>query len=370
MIRPPSPLRPAIAGLALLAPALLGGCSTVVLSPAGDVAQQQGDLVVIATLLMLIIIVPVMALIAFFAWRYRQANTDAPYSPEWHHSTALELVIWAVPLLIIICLGAVTWTSTHLLDPYRPIGRIDATRQVALNAKPIRVQVVALDWKWLFIYPDYGIATVNQLAAPIDQPIEFDLTSADVMNAFYIPDLAGMIYAMPSMTTRLHAVANKPGNYAGFSSNFSGDGFSYMKFRFLAGSQSDFDAWVARVRASGAMLDRATYLKVAKPSMNHAPTFYSGVAPGLFDAAANNCTKPGQVCMDAMMRADAGPHSGAHAEGHAKNDDAMKMSAMPMPGSGKPEVVEATKITAKNSAQSTARLAGAGLPMPGDRRTF
>ncbi|MEG3175173.1 ubiquinol oxidase subunit II [Sphingomonas sp. RB3P16] len=370
MIRFPSLPRPAITSLALLAPALLGGCNTVVLAPAGDVAAQQGNLVVIATLLMLIIIVPVMALIALFAWRYRHSNKEAAYSPDWHHSTALELVIWAVPLLIIICLGAVTWTSTHLLDPYRPIGRIDATRAIAADAKPIRVQVVALDWKWLFIYPDYGIASVNQLAAPINQPIEFDLTSSDVMNAFYIPDLAGMIYAMPSMVTKLHAVANKPGNYAGFSSNFSGDGFSYMKFRFLAGSQTDFDGWVAKVRANGTMLDRATYLKLAKPSMNHTPAFYAGVAPGLFNAAANNCVAPGQVCMDAMMRADAGPHRAEHAEGHAKNDDAMKMSAMPMPMAKADAPAAVSDSTAKNSAQSTARLAGAGLPMPGDRRTF
>jgi cytochrome o ubiquinol oxidase subunit 2 len=369
MIRPTLLLRPAIAGLALLAPALLGGCSSVVLSPAGDVAQQQGDLVVLSTLLMLIIIIPVMTLIAVFAWRYRATNTEAAYNPEWHHSTALELVIWAVPLLIIICLGAVTWTSTHLLDPYRPIGRIDATRQIASDAKPIRVQVVALDWKWLFIYPDYGIATVNELAAPVNQPIAFDLTSSDVMNAFYVPALAGQIYAMPSMITKLNAVVNKPGNYAGFSSNFSGDGFSGMKFRFHAGSQGDFDAWIAKARASGAMLDRATYLKLAKPSSSVAPTLYAGVMPGLFTAAANRCVAPGQTCMNAMMRADAGPHSaGEHAAGHAKNDDAMKMSAMPMDKPAEP--VEATKATAKNSAQSTARLAGAGLPMPGDRRTF
>jgi|UniRef100_UPI0035CC54CB cytochrome o ubiquinol oxidase subunit 2 len=369
MIRPTSLLRPAIAGLALLAPAMLGGCSTVVLAPAGDVAAQQGELVVIATLLMLIIIVPVMLLIAIFAWRYRQTNSDAPYNPDWHHSTALELVIWAVPLLIIICLGAVTWTSTHLLDPYRPIGRIDATRMVAADAKPLRVQVVALDWKWLFIYPDYGIATVNELAAPVNQPIAFDLTASDVMNAFYVPDLAGMIYTMPSMITKLNAVANKPGNYAGFSSNFSGDGFSGMKFRFHAGSQGDFDAWVAKVRASGTMLDRATYLKIAKPTSNTPPMYFSGVANGLFTAAANNCVAPGQTCMAAMMRADAGPHSGGeHAGGHASAGDAIKMSTMPMPGS--PATADVSRHTAKNSAQSTARLAGAGLPMPGDRRTF
>lgn len=360
--------RPAFRSMILLAvPALVSGCSTVVLNPAGDVAAQQGNLVVIATALMLLIIVPVMALIALFAWRYRHANTGATYTPDWHHSTALELVIWAAPLLIIISLGAVTWTSTHLLDPYRPIGRIDAQRAISANAKPLRVQVVALDWKWLFIYPEYGIATVNEMAAPIDRPIEFELTASNVMNAFYVPNLAGMIYAMPGMTTKLNAVVNRPGNFTGFSSNFSGDGFSGMHFRFHAVPKQAFDGWVQRIRAGGGTLDRAGYTKLAKPSADTPIMRFAAVTPGLFDAAANRCVAPGETCMRDMMMADAG---GKHAMPmHAAGQHSAEMSAMPTPAN--PPVTKAapSKATAKNSADDTARLTGAGLPMPGAQRT-
>src|SRR5262245_8359523 len=165
--------------LALLPLAVaLSGCNFIVLAPAGDIAAQQRDLVIISTVLMLLIVVPVMVLTAVFAWRYRQSNTSARYEPEWDHSTKLELVIWSAPLLIIVCLGALTWMGTHLLDPYRSLGRIAADRQVDQSRAPIEVDVVALDWKWLFIYPDYGIATVNELAAPVDRPIDFHITAS------------------------------------------------------------------------------------------------------------------------------------------------------------------------------------------------
>ena len=352
----PSLSRNAIRSIALLAiPTLVSGCSAVVLDPAGDVAAQQGNLLVLATALMLLIIVPVMALIAMFAWRYRHSNTNATYRPEWHHSTALELVIWSAPLLIIICLGAVTWTSTHLLDPYRPIGRIDAKRVISAQAKPLRVQVVALDWKWLFIYPDYGIATVNELAAPLDRPIAFELTASSVMNSFYVPNLAGQIYAMPGMTTQLNAIVNRPGNFTGFSSNFSGEGFSGMHFRFHAVSQRNFDGWVARIQSGNSTLDRASYIKLAKPSADTPVMRFAAVTPGLFDAAANRCVAPGETCMRDMMLADAG---GKHS---------VAMSAMPMNKPAGP--IEASKTTAKNSADDTTRLTGAGLSMPGAQRT-
>ncbi|MBW8728972.1 MAG: ubiquinol oxidase subunit II, partial [Inquilinus limosus] len=157
---------------------LLGGCNMVVMSPSGDIAVQQRDLIVISTILMLLIIVPVIALTLFFAWKYRQSNQDAPYDPDWHHSTQLEVVIWSAPLVIIIALGALTWISTHTLDPYRPLERIDSERAVAADVKPLTVEVVALDWKWLFLYPEQGIASVNELAAPVDVPIQFKITSA------------------------------------------------------------------------------------------------------------------------------------------------------------------------------------------------
>src|SRR4051794_25639683 len=176
---------------ALLLPCILAGCGTVVLSPSGDVAMQQRNLIIMSTVLMLLIIVPVIALTLIFARRYRADNKEAVYDPDWHHSTQLEVVIWTAPLLIIIALGAITWLATHTLDPYRPLTRIDGEQVLPPGAKHLDVQVVALDWKWLFFYPELGIATVNELAAPVDVPVSFKITSATVMNSFFIPALAG-----------------------------------------------------------------------------------------------------------------------------------------------------------------------------------
>src|SRR3954468_6890053 len=189
LLMPFSAFRHPLARLGALAALVLplAGCNWIVMKPHGDVAVQQAQLIVTSTLLMLLIIVPVIALTLFFAYRYRQSNTEATYTPDWDHSTKLELVIWGAPLLIIIALGAITWISTHKLDPYRPLDRIDAQRPVAVGTQPLRVQVVALDWKWLFVYPEQGIATVNEMAAPVDRPIEFTLTASSVMNSFYVP---------------------------------------------------------------------------------------------------------------------------------------------------------------------------------------
>lgn len=290
--------------LPLLLP--LAGCArTVVLNPSGDIARQQGDLIVVATLLMLIIIVPVIALTLFFAWRYRASNTKAIYKPDWDHSTQLELVIWAVPLLIIIALGAITWISTHTLDPYRPLDRIAEGRPVPENSKPLEVEVVALDWKWLFIYPEQGIATVNEMAAPVDRPIHFKLTASSVMNAFYVPELAGMIYTMPGMQTELHAVINKAGKYEGFSANYSGAGFSHMRFGFHATDNAGFDAWVAKVKASGNALERNDYLTLEKPSEREPVRHYGTVDAGLYTAILNRCVDPRHMCAHEMMAIDA-----------------------------------------------------------------
>lgn len=285
--------------------ALLSGCEAVVMSPSGDIAMQQRDLIVVSTVLMLLIVLPVMALTAFFAWRYRQSNTRATYDPEWHHSTQLELVIWSAPLLIIIALGAVTWISTHTLDPYRKLDRIDAQRPVSADVPPLKVQVVAMDWKWLFIYPDYGVASVNELAAPVDVPIEFEITASTVMNSFFIPALAGQIYAMPAMQTKLHAVINKPGDYEGFSANYSGAGFSHMRFNFKGLSGDEFDQWIAKVRSAPAALGRAEYLALEKPSEREPVRHYGQVMAGLFDAAVNLCVEPSKMCMRDMMAIDA-----------------------------------------------------------------
>ncbi|NGY04210.1 ubiquinol oxidase subunit II [Solimonas terrae] len=294
--------------------ALLGACHAVVLKPAGDVALQQRDLVVASTVLMLLIIVPVMVLTAVFAWRYRASNKQATYKPDWHHSTQLELVIWAAPLLIVIALGALTWIGTHTLDPYRKIDRLGAGRPVAKGAETLQVQVVALDWKWLFIYPDYGIATVNELAAPVDTPITFHITASNVMNSFFIPALAGQIYAMPAMETQLNAVINQPGEYEGFSANYSGAGFSNMRFRFHGLSEAEFRHWVQQVKADGGSLQRADYLELARPSEREPVHHYGKVADGLYDAILNLCVDPQQMCVNRMMAIDASKNSGGHAD--------------------------------------------------------
>lgn len=277
----------------------------IVMAPHGDVAVQQAQLIVTSTLLMLLIIVPVIALTLFFAFRYRQSNTEATYSPDWDHSTRLELIIWGAPLAIIIALGTITWISTHKLDPYRPLDRIDAQRAVAPDTRPLVVQVVALDWKWLFLYPEQGIATVNELAAPVDRPIEFRITSSTVMNAFYVPALAGMVYAMPGMETQLHAVINKPGNYEGISANYSGAGFSDMKFRFLGMSDGDFAAWVEDNKASGQTLDRMAYLKLEAPSQREPVRRFAAVDKDLYTAVLNRCADDAKMCQGQMMAIDA-----------------------------------------------------------------
>lgn len=292
------------ASLILMA-SLLSGCNLVTLNASGDVARQQGDLIVVSTVLMLLIVVPVMILTGWFAWHYRASNTRATYAPDWHHSTQLELVIWSAPLLIIIALGAVTWISTHTLDPFRKLDRLDAARSVPADVKPLKVQVVALDWKWLFIYPDYGIATVNEMAAPVDVPIEFQLTASTVMNTFYVPTLAGMIYTMPAMETRLRAVINKAGDYEGLSAHYSGAGFSDMRFRFKGMDGAAFDQWVAQVREAPAELNRDEYLKLERPSAKEATRHYGKVVEGLYDAALNLCVDTTKMCMRDMMAIDA-----------------------------------------------------------------
>ncbi|TCV96478.1 cytochrome o ubiquinol oxidase subunit 2 [Luteibacter rhizovicinus] len=289
---------------------LLSGCNAVLLSPAGDIAVQQRNLIIVSTVLMLIIIVPVIALTLLFAWKYRASNKNADYDPEWHHSTVLELLIWSAPLVIIIALGAVTWVSTHKLDPFRPLDRLSEGREVPAGTKPLVVEVVALDWKWLFLYPEQGIATVNEIAAPIDRPIQFKITASTVMNSFFIPSLAGQIYAMPGMETKLYAVMNKPGTYEGFSANYSGAGFSGMRFKFLGVSEDEFTKWVAEAKSSTETLSRDEYLKLEQPSEKEPVRHYGSVANGLYKAILNRCVEANRMCVSDMMALDSRGGSG------------------------------------------------------------
>nr|WP_281431825.1 ubiquinol oxidase subunit II [Rhizobium setariae] len=299
----------------------LAGCNMVVMSPSGDIALQQRDLIIISTVLMLLIIVPVIFLTLLFAWRYRRSNTSAKYDPDWHHSTMLEVVIWSAPLAIIIALGAITWISTHKLDPYRPLDRIDAERTIPQDTKPLIVEVVALDWKWLFFYPEYGIATVNEMAAIVDRPIEFKITASSVMNSFYVPALAGQIYAMPGMQTKLHAVINKPGEFEGISANYSGAGFSHMRFKFHGVDQAGFDQWIARVKSQGTALNRDAYLKLEKPSEKEPVRYYATAEDGLYERILNLCVTPGKMCMSDVMHIN---HMGGAGKESAENREKLE----------------------------------------------
>lgn len=298
----------------LILPSMLAGCDMVVLNPSGDVAWQERSLLVQSTVLMLLIIVPVIALTLLFAWHYRASNKAANYDPEWHHSTQLEVAIWTAPLIIIIMVGAITWLSTHTLDPYRSVGRIDSTKPVPPGVKPLTVEVVALDWKWLFFYPDQGIAVVNELAAPVDVPIAFKITSASVFNSFYVPALAGMVYAMAGMETKLHAVINREGEFNGLSAQYSGTGFSRMNFTFRGMSQQGFDQWVQKVKGGGTRLDRAVYGQLEEPSEKTPVTYYGSVEDGLYNAILNMCAAPGTMCVSEMNHIDSRGGAGAHSQ--------------------------------------------------------
>lgn len=260
----------------IAATAMLSACDTVLMDPKGAIGLEQRRLILIALGLMLIVVIPVILMTLGFAWKYRASNKQAKYTPNWAHSRKIETVVWTIPIIIIVILGTITWKTTHELDPFKPI---------VSDKKPLTIEVISLDWKWLFIYPDQNIATVNYVAFPKDVPVEFKVTSNSVMNSFFIPQLGGQIYAMAGMQTKLHLIGNTAGAYAGISSSYSGEGFSDMKFTALVTSnEDDFERWVATVKASPktlATINDFDYL--AQPSKNHAAEYFSSVKPDLFN---------------------------------------------------------------------------------------
>ena len=254
---------------------LLSGCNWTLLDPKGQVGIEQRNLILIATGLMLLVVIPVIFMTIAFAWKYRASNKAATYTPDWSHSTKIEVAVWSIPVLIIIALGYVTYLSTHKLDPYRPLDS---------DVKPVQIDVVALDWKWLFIYPEQGIATVNKIVFPANTPVNFRVTSDAVMNSFFIPGLGGQIYAMAGMQTKLHLIADRNAEMDGISANYSGAGFTGMKFKAIATSQEDFEAWVNEVKQSPQQLDKATYEALAKPSENNPVALYSVAPENMFQS--------------------------------------------------------------------------------------
>jgi cytochrome o ubiquinol oxidase subunit 2 len=245
-----------------------------VMDPQGPVAAAEWLLMINATEIMLVVVVPVILLTLWVAWWYRASNERAGRDLDWRYQGSVEFVTWSIPALVVILLGGVTWIGAHQLDPRAALPG---------DKKPVRVDVVSLDWKWLFIYPDQGIAAVNQLVVPAGTPVNFRLTSATVMNAFFVPQLGSQIYTMAGMMTHLNLQADRPGEYPGLSSNFSGDGFSDMRFIAKAVSASDFDAWVAKVRGAGKALDDPGYGELTKPSSAVPPATYRSVDPKLFE---------------------------------------------------------------------------------------
>ncbi|MEQ6290694.1 ubiquinol oxidase subunit II [Vogesella sp. GCM10023246] len=274
--------------------ALLAGCKGGILDPKGQIAADEKSLIITATILMLLVVVPVIVMTIAFAWKYRASNESATYTPKWAHSGKIEAVVWIIPIIIVTFLAIVTWNSTHKLDPYRELDS---------SVKPINVQVVSLDWKWLFIYPDLNIASVNQLAFPANTPVNFKITSDAAMNSFFIPQLGGQIYSMAGMQTKLHLIANEAGSYDGMSANYSGAGFSGMKFKALAmNSQAEFDSWVQKVRA-GQPLDAANYAALLKQSENNPVQYFSSVTPGLFYGVLNKYMAGHQTAMESGLSA-------------------------------------------------------------------
>jgi len=276
--------RRAIAAAAL-AP-LVTACNRGILDPVGPVAAQEKQILINSTAIMLAIIIPTMIATIAFAWWFRRGNAKAQYRPDWEYSGAIEMVVWAIPALTIMLLGGIAWIGSHDLEPSKPLKSA---------VPPLKVEVVSLDWKWLFIYPDQGVATVNQLVVPAGTPVSFRLTSATVWNSFFVPQMGTMIYTMPRMTTHLNLQADKPGAYDGLSSHFSGDGFSGMQFKVQALPADQFAMWAQAAHASALKLDGPGYAELSKPSSYVKPMTYGAVAPGLFDAIVANREPPSPV---------------------------------------------------------------------------
>ncbi len=270
--------------IVMAAPILLGGCQAAILDPKGVVGLAQRTILIDSLAIMLAIVLPTIAATAGFAWWFRASNTRAKYLPDFVHSGSIEIIVWAIPLLTIILLGGVTWIASHDLDPARPLES---------KVPALQVQGVSLDWKWLFIYPDKHVAAVNQLVVPAGVPIHFSLTSASVMNTFFIPSLGSMIYTMNGMATQLNLQADAAGTFRGQSSHYSGDGFSDMHFEVRSVPPDQFDAWANATRGAGPVLDRASYTELAKQTINVPPSTFRDVDPALFQQIVTQQVPPG-----------------------------------------------------------------------------
>ncbi|KEG21172.1 ubiquinol oxidase subunit II [Bartonella bacilliformis] len=285
---------------------LLSGCKIDVLQPAGYVARQQLILIAICVFVMLCVVLPVMFAVIVLAIKYRASNTKADYLPDWGHSNKVEAFMWGVPIAIIVILGALTAYYTYRLEPSNPL-----PVEVSGEEKPLQVNAVALDWKWLFIYPEYGIASINEIYAPKDRQVLLQLTSESSLNAFWVPKLGTVLYAMPQMNSKLHLVADEKGIFNGNSANYSGDGFSHMRFHWHSVSLEDFNNWVTKVRDNGQKLDRMSYRQLAiAPRMNDITAkekdaevrYFAPVEKRLYYRIVNRCVDENTICNEDLMK--------------------------------------------------------------------
>ncbi|GHA11255.1 ubiquinol oxidase subunit 2 [Arenicella chitinivorans] len=252
----------------------LSACDFLLFDPKGPIAAEQMELIILSFAVMLIVVIPVFVMTFVFAIKYRAGNDKADYRPLWEHSNLVEIVVWSVPLVIIVVLGIITYRTSFSLDPRQPI---------ASEQQTMRIQVVALDWKWLFIYPEQEIATVNELALPVDTPVEFLITSDTVMNSFFVPQLGSMIYAMAGMENQLNLIADETGVYRGLSANYSGFGFSGMKFKAHVKTEAEFKQWIAEVKRAANPLSEQAYQLLSVKSKDHPVEYYSSVNPLMFN---------------------------------------------------------------------------------------
>ncbi len=282
--------------LGVLSAFLLAACHAEILDPGGPVGKAEGRILVDSLAIMLAIVIPTIVATLLFAWWYRASNTRAVYLPEWNFSGRIELVVWAIPIMVIILLGGVTWIGSHDLDPAKPL---------AAETPALEIQVVSLDWKWLFIYPKQRVASLNQLVVPAGVPLHFSLTSATVLNAFFIPRLGSMIYTMSGMVTQLNLQADNAGTFRGLSAHYSGEGFSDMHFDVRAVSANEFAGWVNTNLAEAQALDATSYALLAKPGVPAAAATYRSVDPDLFAKIVSRDLAPSAV-MDTAHHASAG----------------------------------------------------------------
>ncbi len=263
-----------VAGLVGVTAWYLGRHSIPVLQPRGPVGAKERNLIVFCASISVVIVAPVFGLLGYFAWQYRESNVRAKYSPEVDGSRVAETIWWVIPGILIAVISVITWRSSYALDPFKPLS----------SAKPpLHIQVVSMDWKWLFIYPDQHVASINEAAIPVGTPVDFELTSDSVMSSFWVPQLGGQMYTMPGMSTQLNLQAAKPGDYRGLAANISGKGFADMTFTVKAVSGSGFDAWQRKAQSSNKWLSSAMYSQLTRPGIEKRPRYYASVEPSLYD---------------------------------------------------------------------------------------